>query len=310
MNIKALSISFLLLLHTAGVEVCAQTSPTASISRTLSVLYIETAGSQPIQSTSEYINGKYWIESYGQTEQRPVGSKSNPETLQIRGRGHSSWKSKKKPYKIKLGAKTSLLGMPENKHWALIKPDEGNVAGYYLGKLLGMSWTPGFRPVEVVLNGDYIGLYFLTETIRIDNNRVDIYRQRDLETDPELIEGGWLVEIDNYYDNCQFVIDENKNLKLRIKYHLPEELSPEQLEWITDEFKKLNDAIYSKDKTSEEWEEYIDVESMAKFFIVQEVLDNPDGFHGSFYLHKDLSDNAKWKAGPLWDMVCYNREKD
>ena len=38
-------------------------------------------------------------------------------------------------------------------------------------------------------------------------------------------------------------------------------------------------------------------------------MDNPDGFHGSFYLHKDLADNAKWIAGPIWDLVCYNREK-
>ncbi len=38
-------------------------------------------------------------------------------------------------------------------------------------------------------------------------------------------------------------------------------------------------------------------------------MDNPDGFHGSFYLHKDLNDGAKWVAGPVWDLVCYNREK-
>ena len=38
-------------------------------------------------------------------------------------------------------------------------------------------------------------------------------------------------------------------------------------------------------------------------------MDNPDGFHGSFYLHKDLKDGAKWTAGPIWDLVCYNREK-
>ena len=37
--------------------------------------------------------------------------------------------------------------------------------------------------------------------------------------------------------------------------------------------------------------------------------DNLDGFHGSFYLHKDLKDGAKWVAGPIWDLVCYNREK-
>ena len=46
------------------------------------------------------------------------------------------------------------MGMPKNKHWALLKPTENTVAGLQLGKLMEMAWTPSFRPVEVVLNGD------------------------------------------------------------------------------------------------------------------------------------------------------------
>lgn len=201
------------------------------------------------------------------------------------------------------------MGMSKNKHWALLKPTENTVAGLQLGKLMDMSWTPDFRPVEVVLNGDYIGLYFLTETIRIDENRVNIYEQQDQETNSELIKGGWLVEVDNYHDECQITIPECSRWNLTIRYHSPENLSNPQLQWLTNEFKAINTAIYSKDKTSTEWEKFIDVESMARFFILQEVMDNPDGFHGSFYLHKDLTENAKWIAGPIWDLVCYNREK-
>lgn len=201
------------------------------------------------------------------------------------------------------------MGMSKNKHFALLKPTENTVAGLNLGKLMDMAWTPDFRPVEVVLNGDYIGLYFLTETIRIDENRVNIYEQQDGETDQTLITGGWLVEVDNYHDECQITIPENSRWNLTLRYHSPENLSDSQLQWLTGEFKTITSAIYSQDKTSAEWEKYIDVESMARFFIVQEVMDNPDGFHGSFYLHKDLKDGAKWTAGPIWDLVCYNREK-
>ena len=201
------------------------------------------------------------------------------------------------------------MGMPKSKHWALLKPTENTVAGLQLGKLMDMRWTPSFRPVEVVLNDDYIGLYFLTETIRIDENRLNIYEQQDRETNPDLIKGGWLVEVDNYHDECQITIPENNRWNLTLRYHSPEDLSNAQLQWLTDEFKAINTAIYSSDKTSTAWEEYIDVESMARFFILQEVMDNPDGFHGSFYLHKDLTDNAKWIAGPIWDLACYNREK-
>lgn len=199
--------------------------------------------------------------------------------------------------------------MPKNKHWALLKPTENTVAGLQLGQILDMAWTPDFRPIEVVLNGDYIGLYFLTETIRIDENRVNIYEQQDQETNPDLIKGGWLVEVDNYKDKCQITIPENSKWDLTLRYHSPEDLSNAQLQWLKEEFKAINSAIYSSDKTSVEWEEYVDVESMAKFFILQEIMDNPDGFHGSFYLHKDLSDDAKWIAGPIWDLVCYCREK-
>lgn len=280
-----------------------------TVSGTIPALYIETENHAPIVSKTEYLNATYWLDPMGAEDIPALGSKAQPLPMQIRGRGHSSWKGAKKPYKIKLDKKTEVMGMPKNKHWALLKPTENTVAGLQLGKLMNMAWTPSFRPVEVVLNGDYIGLYFLTETIRIDENRVNIHEQQDQETNSELIKGGWLVEVDNYHDEDQFTIPECSKWNLTLRYHSPENLSDAQLQWLTDEFKSINAAIYSTNKTSTEWEKYIDVESMARFFILQEVMDNPDGFHGSFYLHKDLSDNAKWVAGPIWDLVCYNREK-
>lgn len=280
-----------------------------TISGTLPVMYIETENRKPITSKTEYIDAKYWLDPLENGMYEALGSASEPLPMQIRGRGHSSWKGAKKPYKIKFANKTSVMGMPANKHFALLKPSENTVAGLKLGELMNMSWTPSFRPVEVVLNEDYIGLYFLTETIRIDESRVNIYKQKDRETDLALISGGWLVEVDNYRDECQITIPENERWNLTLRYHSPEDLSDPQLQWLTNEFKDINAAIYSKDKTSTVWENYIDVESMARFFILQEVMDNPDGFHGSFYLHKDLKDDAKWVAGPIWDLVCYNRDK-
>ncbi len=279
------------------------------ISGTLPVFHIETESRKPIVSKEVYLNATYWLDNIDAEGEASIGTKTEPLPMQIRGRGHSSWRGAKKPYKIKLKKKTSLLGMHPNKHWALLKPSESTVAGMQLGRLMDMSWTPDLRPVEVVLNGDYIGLYFLTETIRIDENRVNIYEQQDQETNPDLIKGGWLVEIDNYIDDCQITIPENDRWNLTLKYHSPENLSDAQLNWLTDEFRAINAAVYSPDKTSTEWENFIDVESMASFFILQEIMDNPDGFHGSFYLHKDLADNAKWIAGPVWDFVCCFREK-
>ena len=290
-------------------DVTQQPNTDMPVSGTLSVLHIETDNRVPVTSKTTYLQAKYWLVPTDGSGYEALGSEAAPLDMQIRGRGHSSWKSDKKPYKLRLADKMSVMGMAKNRHWALLKPAEATVAGLRLGTLMGMAWTPDYRPVEVVLNGDNIGLYFLTETIRIDKNRVDIYEQADGETDPELVSGGWLVEVDNYIDDHQITFRENSHLNLTLKYHSPENLSGTQLSWLTSEFKAMNAAIYATDKTSKAWEDYMDVESMAKFFIIQEVMDNPDGFHGSFYLHKDLGDDAKWVAGPVWDLVCYNREK-
>lgn len=311
--IKAISSLFVVLMFIACTDEIDSVNPSGTsditISGTLPVLYIDTENHAPVVSKEVYLNATYRLDPLGIEGIEAFGSEAETLPMQIRGRGHSSWRGAKKPYKIKLDKKTAMMGMPGNKHWALLKPTENTVAGLQLGKIMGFAWTPSFRPVEVVLNGVYIGLYFLTETIRIDENRVNIYEQQNQETDSELIKGGWLVEIDNYFDDDQITIPECSRWNLTLRYHSPEDLSNVQLQWLTDEFKTINAAIYSADKTSADWEDFIDVESMARFFILHEVMDNPDGFHGSFYLYKDLTDNAKWIAGPIWDLVCYNREK-
>lgn len=306
---QKITLFFLLLLLISCADDINSPDSSVSFSGTLPVIFIKTENSTPVTSKTEYLSAEFWLDPMGNEKIEAVGSEMEPLFIQIRGRGHSSWKGNKKPYKLKLDTKTSLIGMPKNKHWALLKPSENTVAGLQFGRIMNMAWTPDFRPVEVVLNGDYIGLYFLTETIRIDKNRVNIYEQQDGETDPNLIKGGWLVEVDNYSDDCQITILENNKCNLTLKYHSPEDLSLQQLQWLTNEFNSINSAIYSADKTSKEWEEYLDIESLARYFIIQEVMDNPDGFHGSFYLHKDLADNSKWVAGPIWDLVCYKRDK-
>ena len=275
---------------------------------TLPVMYIETLNHQPITSKTVYIPGTYFLVD-NQNPDFNIGSAESPMSLEIRGRGHSSWRGVKKPYKIKLAEKTPLLGMNKNKHWALLRFYEPTVAGMQLGNIMGMDWTPSTRPVEVVLNGDYLGLYLLTETNRIDKNRLNIYEQPNWNEDENTIPYGWLVEVDNYYETNQISIRENDSWNLRLTYHSPDSLSTAQRQWLVGEFQDINAAIYDKDKINSTWEQMIDVDAMARYFIIQEVLDNSDGFHGSFYLHKDRKDDARWIAGPLWDLSCNQREK-
>ena len=89
----------------------------AGQSGTLPVMYIETRNHQPVTSKTVYVPATYYLVDNLNPDMN-IGSKDSPEQLEIRGRGNSSWRDAKKPYKIKLANKTSLLGMKKNRHWA------------------------------------------------------------------------------------------------------------------------------------------------------------------------------------------------
>ncbi len=281
---------------------------TTSYSGTLPVMFINTENSQPITSKEEYIFAYYYIDNMGNEEFEDVGSEDAPQPLEIRGRGNYTWSDfDKKPYRLKLDAKTSLLGMKRNKHWALMANADDylgglrNTVGYELSRRLGLAWTPSQQPVEVVLNGDYIGLYMLTETIRVEPDRVNVTQQADYETSPFVVSGGWLVEIDNYQEEEQVRTVEGNGQNIFSTYKSPEHLSDEQRTYLTGLINATNAAIYVSDKSNNSWENYIDPDTLACFYIVQELLDDTESFHGSCFWHKENGNNAKIMFGPVWD---------
>lgn len=84
-------------------------TPNITISGTLPVLYIDTENHAPIVSKEVYLNATYSLDPMGAEDIEALGTKDAPLPMQIRGRGHSSWKGPKKPYKIKLEKKTSIM---------------------------------------------------------------------------------------------------------------------------------------------------------------------------------------------------------
>lgn len=279
-----------------------------SPSGSLPAIYINTEGGAPVVSKDDYLKATYWLEPNGAEGIKAIGSKDAPEKLQIKGRGNYTWIGfDKKPYRLKLDSKAALLGMKKSKHFALLAHADDDLAflrntmGFELSRRLGMPWTPAQEPVEVVLNGDYIGLYFLTELIRVDKDRVDIVEQPDNITNPDSITGGWLVEIDNYDDPAQIKLTEGNGAIIRVTYKTPEELSAPQESWLKEQFTNMDRAIYSADKNSDEWTRYIDIDRLARFYLVQEIMDNAESFHGSCYMHRDLGPDQKWMFGPVWD---------
>lgn len=263
-------------------------------------------------SFAEYwldLNGCEWLEELGAES---VGSESDPLPLEIKARGNYTRTGfSKKPFKIKLGKKKKdLLGLtPEkSKHYALLAHADDfkgylrNFTGFNLGKRIGLPWTPSQQPVELVINGDYRGLYFLTESIRIEEGRVDISELADNEIDPALISGGYLVELDNYDEDNQIRFKEkpssNGDPWVRVTFDTPEVYSEIQQRFIKDQFEGINDAI---GVGSDDVWRYLDLDDAVRYYIVKEIISDTESFHGSTYLFRDNGENQKWHFSPLWD---------
>lgn len=276
-------------------------------SGTLPVLFINTEDSADVVDKETYLTATYYLDPMGDSTVKAFGSAESPLPLKIKGRGNWTWSGfEKKPYRLKLDSKAALLGLKANKHFGLLAHADDshgfmrNAVGFFLSERFGLPWTPKQRPVELVLNGDYRGLYFLTELIRVDKDRVNITEQPDLCTNADSVTGGWLVEIDNYDTDPHVSITEGDGKPIIFTYKTPEVLSKAQTDFLTTEMTRLDSLIYGDKQSNELWQ-YLDIDDLARFFLVQELTDNYESFHGSCYLHREMGANEKWHFGPVWD---------
>lgn len=291
------------------MTICILSAYTANASEpsgSIPTMYVNTENSAPVVDKENYIGATCYINS-NNTGLDDFGSSENQIAMQIRGRGNYTWWGfDKKPYKIKLDKKDSPLGLTKSKHFALLaNPDDQygylrNHVGFELSRCLGLDWTPDVQPVELVVNGKYDGIYFLTESIKIASNRLDITEQEDNETDPETLTGGWLIEIDNYDSDPHVSITEGNGQRIIFTYKSPEVLSPAQQEYLKTQMTMLDKAIYDLSDSSKLLS-LLDLESAVRFYIVQEIMDDCESYHGSCYLYKDRGNNMKWHFGPVWD---------
>lgn len=292
-------------------------TPTSQPSGTLPILFINTENNKEITSKDEYLTATYYL--LDTITGMSIGSVDEPKELSIKGRGNYTWTGfDKKPYRIKLVSGEKILGMNKSKHWALMAHADDNLGflrnttGYMLSDILGLQWSPSQRPIELVLNGKYWGLYFLTEIIRIDKDRVNITQQEENCTHPDSITGGWLVEIDNYEEEGNISFDEGNGQHIMVTIKDPEIMSWQQRNYITNQLNELNTAFYESSSTH--WEKILNLEEAVKYYIVQEIMEDCESYHGSCYLYKDMNKDGKvsqWFFGPVWDFGnSYNRHQN
>ena len=204
----------------------------------------------------------------------------------------------------------SLLGMPAENDWILnaLSSDPSLVRdfiSYNLSRKLG-RYATRTAYCEVIVNGDYRGLYILEEKIKADKNRVDIHQiETTSNTLPEL-SGGYITKTDKTtgsdpiawymssyigFNDCQFIHQWPK----------PEFVTTQQNNYIKSVFQNLQTVCSAGNASvATGYPSIIDVPSFVDFILINELASNVDAYTFSTYYHKDR--NGRLRAGPVWDL--------
>lgn len=263
---------------------------------TLPVIYITTENEEAVTSKEEYIGGTFSIDYNGLEGYEWLKDVS----IKIRGRGNSSWKLDKKPYKIKFDKKTSLFGLTPAKDWVLQANHvdkslmRNNLAMSICTLLDNMVFVPHSFMVDVFFNGSYQGVYSLTEQVEVKKGRIEA------EEDSTDVNTDYFIEIGGESKKTSFGVSTFKTELIpfltEIKSPDAEILTPEQYTYIKKYFTDIDKAIIS----GGDYEEYLDMPSLVDWFIINELSYNTDcTMRRSVFLLK-RKDGKLYMATP-WD---------
>ena len=260
----------------------------------------------------------------------------------IGGRGNTSFAGyEKKPFSITLEEEASLLGLPKGRKYALISnaSDPSLVRNDMVRRMevaLGLAYSHTGEFVDLYVNGEYEGNYYLVDDIEIGYERIPInnmeslmkliYNNRNYESEevyeteylkakklqvnPANISGGYLIEreyvqrFEHEYDQIQSAFITSNQEHFVVKN--PRVCSVEQITYISDYVNQAERAILSPDgyhpETHKYYTDYINLDSFVKKYLVEEVSKNYDAGVTSSYFYKD-SDlyGGRLCAAPGWD---------
>ncbi|MBD3224859.1 MAG: T9SS type A sorting domain-containing protein [Caldithrix sp.] len=248
----------------------------------------------------------------------PANDYSGNISIEIRGQSSAGWD--KKSYALETqhadgsNRNVSVLGLPVENDWILYAPyyDRSlmrNVLTYRLARQMG--WYAS-RTVycELMLNGEYRGIYVWMEKIKQDNDRIDI---ADLNTDEisgDDVTGGYILRIDKepWRDgfDSSFPPYPGASEKIRYQYHYPrsEDIVMEQEAYIQSFIDAYESLMYQGHYSDPDtgYTRFINTRSFIDYLILNELSRNVDGYRLSAYFYKDKNSNGgKLHAGPVWD---------
>lgn len=232
---------------------------------------------------------------------------SSSQTFPQKSYGFETWDS--------LGAEVnvSMLGMPSEHDWILYAPYNDktlmrNVLTYELARQMG-HYAPRTRFCELVLDGQYQGIYVLMEKIKRNGDRVDISKLKTQDTVGDALTGGYILQVDRNtsgWASPYLAPYGTSGQQVFFSYEYPKQadLMPQQANYIHNYVDSFENALADTAFTDTllGYRRFCNVPSFIDYFLINEASRNVDGYRLSTYLHKDRdSKGGKLTAGPVWD---------
>ena len=258
----------------------------------LPLMIINTENSIEPISKEEYIDSRIILVNDDKIELN--------EKASIKVRGHSTATRPKKPFKIKFEKKQKVLNFSGKfKKWTLLANHYDsslirNILAFQISTIIGLEFTPRCEPVDIILNNNYRGNYFICDQIEVKSGRVEIEEMTKIDINEPNITGGYLLEIDQRAKKEEKYFLTNKGIVGEIKYPDSDDITKEQEKYINQYLNKVEEKVYNNNFS------YLDLDSFYKYFIMQEFCGDIDFVVSSFHCTKRRNDD-KLYFGPVWD---------
>ena len=249
-----------------------------------------------------------------ETENNHIGDTPAVESrMKIHVRGNSSRSFDKSNFAIRLidenekNNPQSIMGMDAHHEWVLHGPylDKTLMRNYMWYNIAGkfMDYAPNVRFCEVIVNGEYQGVYVMMERITAggENSRLNFSVDKKDNTFT-----GYLLRLDRGSDNERKNIDTftqyslRTNLQINIEYPGAKNLTPELINAIAQDFSYFEKSLYSYDYDDRKYgyKNQIDVDSFVDYFLINELTCNYDAGQFSTYIYKGI--DGKFRMC-IWD---------
>ncbi|OIN55804.1 CotH kinase family protein [Arsenicibacter rosenii] len=228
----------------------------------------------------------------------------------------------KKPYGIELrdakgvnSVNAPILGMPAESDWVMnaVYNDKTllrDVLTYQIFRESSRYYASRYRFCEVILNGQYQGIYVIMEKIKRDKNRVDIANLKPEDVSGDQLTGGYILKIDKTEGSASkswlssYRSSSNKAITVQIDRPKIEDIQEAQFQYIRKYVMDFEDALKgaSFSDSLNGFRKFADERSFVDYLLLTEVCKNLDGYRLSTFFYKDRdSKGGKLTMGPIWD---------